>query len=106
VKAQFNPQIIRDNNSKKGKNSIKLASISHLSHLIPAKSPKEVNEISKFFKKNTENKGEKSYAQTLSFSSNTARETLKIKEMFPKLQNKKSKTFRKSSVVKTKQNQD
>ena len=104
MKAQFNLQINRDNNSKKGKNSIKLASISHLSHLIPAKSSKEVNEISKFFKKNTENKEKKLYAQALSFSSNTARKTLKIKEVFPKLQNKKIKNIQKiiSSENKTK----
>ena len=57
------------------KNSIKLAFISHLPSLILAKSPKKVNDISKFFKKNTENKGKKLYIQALSFSSNTTRET-------------------------------
>ena len=59
VKAQFNPQINRDITPKKGKKTNKLASISALSSLIPAKFPKEVVEISKFFKKNLDNKGEK-----------------------------------------------
>jgi len=52
---------------------------------------KEVNEISKFFKKNSNYPQKKSYAQ-ISAKSNTtniALDILKIKEMFPHLQNKK-----------------
>jgi len=51
---------------------------------------KEVNEISKFFKKNN-NSQKKSYAQAFSKSqnSNIIMNTLKIKEMFSKLQNHK-----------------
>lgn len=89
VKVYFHLQINGNNTSKKGKNFIKPASISPP---ILAKSPQEVNEISKFFKKITENKRKKLYAQASSFSSNTARktsntarETLKIKEVFLKL---------------------
>jgi len=54
------------------------------------KTPKKVNEISKFFKKN-DNPQKKSYAQASSKpqNSNTTMNTLKIKEMFPKLQNHK-----------------
>jgi len=47
---------------RKVKIFIKLASIFHLPPLIPAKSLKKVNKISKLFKKNTENKGKKLYA--------------------------------------------
>jgi len=55
------------------------------------KSPKEINEISKYFKKNPSSTQKKSYTQASSNRSNTARETLKIKEAFPSLQNKKIK---------------
>ena len=50
-----------DNNSKKEKDTFKLAFISNLPPLIPAKSSKEVNKISKFFKKNSEKKENKLY---------------------------------------------
>ena len=59
VKAQFNLQINRNITLKKGKEAEKLASISVISSLIPAKFPKKVVEISKFFKKNPDNKGKK-----------------------------------------------
>ena len=56
---------------------------------IPAKIPKEVNKISKFFKKNnqlTKTKDmRKSYVQA-SFPTTSMREVLKIKETFPNLQ--------------------
>jgi len=64
--------------------------MSSLSPPIPAKTAKEVNEISKYFKKNSTNNQKKSYAQVSVNSSNSpniARETLKIKETFPNLQN-------------------
>ena len=66
---------------------------------ILVKTPKEVNEISKFFKKNsqlTEKKIEnkKSYIQA-SFLSSNIKEILKIKENFPNLQAKKIKNIQK-----------
>jgi len=61
----------------------KPASISVLSPLILAKSPKEVVKISKFLKKNPDNKGNKLYAQISSTNTNTTKETLKIKKVFP-----------------------
>jgi len=76
---------------------------------ILAKMPKEVNEISQFFKKNnqpTEKKNtKKTYAQVSSLTTNT-REVLKIKEIFPNLQAKKIKIFKKSSMVKVSLSQE
>jgi len=63
---------------------------------ILAKSQKEVNEISKYFKKNNKPSMKKSYAQTSSLkqvsSSSTSSiiiDILKLKETFPSLSNKK-----------------
>jgi len=47
----------------------------------------------------------KSHAQASSSSTNSIREILKIKEVFSNLQNKKIKTFKKSSVIRTNSNQ-
>jgi len=95
VKTQFNPQINRDSIPKKDKEIDKPASVSVISPPIPAESPKEVVKISRFFKKKTDNKGKKLYAQ-MSFSySNPTRKILKIKEAFPNLQNKKIKNIQK-----------
>ena len=70
-----------------------------LSPLIPVKLAKKVNKISKYFKKQQPvNQGPKSYAQVLARQSNptnVARETLKIKETFSNLQNKKIKIVQK-----------
>jgi len=68
---------------------VKPSYVSTLPPSIPAKSPKKVNEISKYFKKNPSSIQKKSYTQMSSNSPNTAKETLKIKEAFPSLQNKK-----------------
>ena len=63
--------------------------------LYPGDVDHNINEISKFFKKNpSPNVNKKSYAQVSSNdskfnSTNMARETLKIKKAFPSLQNKK-----------------
>ena len=63
---------------------------------IPTKSPQEVKEISKFFKKNTQlirkKDARKLYVQALSLST-TISEILKIKETFPKLQIKKIRSL-------------
>jgi len=99
VKAQFTPKINEGSNTKKGKNSNmnKPASISRLSPPIPVKSPKKVNEIYKYFKKNIKKKNQKkSYAQASSSSTNITRETLKIKKVFPNLQNKKNQKHSKN----------
>ena len=67
--------------------------VSSLSLSILAKFTKEINKISKYFKKQQlTNYGQKSYAQILakqSNSANIARKILKIKETFSNLQNKK-----------------
>ena len=65
VKVQFTPKINEGGNIKISKelNANKPASLSKPPLPIPAKSPKEVNKISKFFKKNTEKRDQKkSYA--------------------------------------------
>jgi len=91
VKSKFSPQIVKEPSNNKGKNSVKPSYIFSLPLPILAKSLKEVDEISKFFKKNPTFMQKKSYAQVLSNSnmSNIARKTLKIKKAFPSLQNKK-----------------
>jgi len=61
VKVQFIPKINEGSNIKKGKesNANKSASISKLSPSILAKSSKEINKISKYFKKNIKKKDQK-----------------------------------------------
>jgi len=92
---------LNDMNNFKEKNKVNFPYISVLPFSILAKLPKEVNEISKFFEKNpSPNVNKKLYAQAFSNgsnfnSTNTARETLKIKEAFPSLQNKKIKQIHK-----------
>jgi len=98
VKSKFNPQINKPKISVKGKEMVKPTFISVLPHSILAKLQKEVNEILKFFKKTNSSTPTKSYAQASTISkkttssislSNITRDTLKIKEMFPNLPNKK-----------------
>jgi len=86
----FNPQAPRTQVNNKGKETVKPTYISPLSLPILAKTPKEVNEILKYFKKN-DNLQKKSYAQASSNpqSSNATMNMFKIKEMFLKLQNQK-----------------
>jgi len=61
VKSKFNLQVLKAPVNSKGKETIKLTYISPLPPPISAKMLKEVNEISKFFKKNN-NPQKKSYA--------------------------------------------
>ena len=91
VKSKFSPQVVKELSNNKDRNSIILSYVFSFPPPILAKFPKEVNEISKFFKKNPISVQKKFYAQVLSnFNiSNIARETLKIKKAFPSLQNKK-----------------
>jgi len=89
----YTPKTNPNKNSKKGdKETNKLASIERLSPSIPAKFPKEVNEISKYFKMQkpspTNTNLRKSYTQASKSISNTE-EVLKIKETFPSLKAKK-----------------
>jgi len=97
VKSKFSPQIVKAPVNVKGKESIKSTCISSLPPPILAKSPKKVNKISKYFKKNLPLAQKKSYAQVSSklTISNIVMETLKIKEAFPNLQNKKIKQVQK-----------
>ena len=82
-------------------NSNKLAFISLLPSSILAKFSKKINEIFKFFKKNTDKKDlKKSFAQatslfTSSSLANITRNTLKIKETFPNLQSQKIENIQK-----------
>jgi len=64
VKFKFNLQIPKVPVNSKGKETIKPTYVSPLPPPIMAKTPKEVNEISKFFKKN-KNPQKKSYTQAL-----------------------------------------
>ena len=98
VKSKFSPQVSRPQVSIKAKEIAKPTFVLALPPLIPAKSPKEVNEISKYFKRNKKQSQKKSYAQASSLSRpflqsnsslNITLDTLKIKETFPYLQNKK-----------------
>jgi len=101
---------LKNMKNSKRKNKINFPYVSILSPSIPAKLPKEVNKISEFFKKNpSPNINKKLYTQvsfngSKSNSTNTARETLKIKEDFPSLQNKKIEQVQKiiSGITKPK----
>jgi len=97
VKSKFNPQITRPQVNNKGKETAKHIFIFSLSPPIPAKLQKEVNKISKYFKKSDKPPQKKSYiqassqfklAKSISLSSVTM-DMLKIKEMFPNFPNKK-----------------
>ena len=93
VKSKFSPQTVKKATKAKEFNISHSLYISTLPPPIPAKSAKEVNKISKYFKKQQPvNQGPKSYVQVSTRhtnSTNIAREILKIKKAFPKLQNKK-----------------
>jgi len=96
VRLKFNPQVAKPQISTKGKEIIKHTFISTLPPPIPAKSQKEVNEISKYFKKNDKSTMKKSYAQassskqvTTASTSSIMMDVLKLKETFPNLPNKK-----------------
>jgi len=90
---------VKTNKSKSSKDTDKPATFNKLSSLIPAKSSKKVNEISKFFKKNMQKNEkkdqQKSYAQASTLLSNT-RKLLKLKETFSNLQAKKIKNIQKN----------
>ena len=85
-------------NPKNNKPTDKPASFVKIPPLIPAKTPNEINEISKFFKKNSQPKDKsdntKLYAQALASYTNI-KEILKIKETFPNLHAKKIENIQK-----------
>ena len=49
VKTKFNPQVPKSLTNNKDKEPVKSTYVSPLPSSIPAKTPKEVNEISKYF---------------------------------------------------------
>ena len=53
VKSKFSPQVTKEPTILKDKNTVKASYISPLPPPIPAKTAKEVNKISKYFKKNS-----------------------------------------------------
>ena len=83
---------------KSGKSFDIPAIINKIPLLIPAKLLKEINKISKYFKKNQQSSGKKetnkSYAQA-STSANLTKEVLKIKKTFPNLLTKKIENIQK-----------
>ena len=103
VKSKFSPQARNIQiPSNKDKDVVKPMFVSAISPPIPAKSPKKVKEILKFFKKIEKPTMNKSYAQASSskpksdtMSSNIAMNTLKIKEAFLNLPNRKIDTIQK-----------
>jgi len=62
VKSKFSSQAFKELTNNKGKNMVKPFYVSTLLPPILAKLPKEVNEISKYFKKNSSSIQKKSYA--------------------------------------------
>ena len=98
---------MKTNKSKSGKNADKPATFNRLPPPIPAKLPKKVNKISKYFKKNNQTNEKKDqiklYAQALTPLNNT-REVLK--KCFLIYRQKKMKTFKKLSIVKINLNQE
>jgi len=67
VAAKFMPKINTSNTSKdnNSKSADRPVSINRLPPLIPAKSSKEVNKISKYFKKNNQSKEKTKFQQLL-----------------------------------------
>jgi len=104
VSSKFTPQVPKNSSTNgKEKDKAKPMFISLVSSLILTKTPKEVNEISKYFKKNPSSHKKKSYANATSLSTqqgspiskNIVKKTLKIKEMFLNLSNNKIKQVQK-----------
>ena len=103
VSSKFTSQVLKTLNNNKEKEVVKPTFVSPISPPIPAKLQKEVNKLSKYFKKNTNTQQKKSYVHATSSSKqsnssaskNITRETLKIKKMFPNLPNKKIEEMQK-----------
>ena len=89
IATKFTPRIqLTPQRNNKEKNSPTLASIKRLPLPIPAKTPKEINIISKYFKSSkTDNSSlfkTKTYAQASKQNANTS-DIIKIKETFPSI---------------------
>jgi len=101
VKAIFNSQTRKSPLLSNNKDTAKPTFVLPIPPPISAKLSKEVKEISKYFKKIENPTSKKSYVQASSNSvnnnntSSVTMNTLKIKEMFPKLSNKKINTIQK-----------
>jgi len=99
VKSKFSPQVAKETTKSKSPNVSQSPYVSTISPPISAKLAKEVNKISKYFKKQqTVKQDPKSYAEVSAKQTNTTnvtRNILKIKETFPQLQNKKIETVQK-----------
>ena len=97
VKSKFSPRPTKTTTNDKDKNTIKPATISSIPSPILTKSLKKVNKILKYFKKKPVSQQKKLYTQASSSTntSNIARDMLKIKEMFPDLQDHKIKQVQK-----------
>ena len=94
VSAKFTPKINPINTGKKGnKNTDKPASVERLPLPILTRSPKEVNEILKYFKITGSNKADsnkgKLYVQASKISG-SAKEIFKIKDAFPSFKTDKT----------------
>jgi len=101
VKVKFNPQTRKSPLPSNNKDIAKPTFVLPIPPPIPAKLSKEVKEILKYFKKIENPTLKKSYSQASSNlvnnnnTSSVAMNTLKIKETFPKLLNKKINTIQK-----------
>ena len=104
VSSKFTPQVPKNSNiNNKGKETVKPTFISPIPPPIPAKTQKEVNELWKYFKKNTNPQQKKSYVNATSSTKqsspsapkNIVKKMLKIKGTFPNLPNKKIKQVHK-----------
>ena len=89
IVSKFTPKMqLTPQKTSKEKNGPSLANIKNLSPPIPAKTPKEVNKISKFFKSsksvNSAANKSKSYAQASKQNASIA-DVIKIKETFPSI---------------------
>jgi len=76
VKSKFNPQVIKTPVNNKEKETVKSTFVSPLSLSILAKLPKEVNKISKYFKKKMKNNPRRNLMHKFLLCPNQTRPTL------------------------------
>jgi len=62
IKSKFNPQVAKEPTNPKSQNAVNTLYVSSLPPPILVKTTNEINEISKYFKKNPSNNQKKSYA--------------------------------------------
>ena len=110
ISSKFTSWVPKNSNiNNKDKKVVKPIFIFSILPPILTKSQKEVNELLKYFKKNTNSQQKKSYANTTSLTKpsslpipkNIVKEILKIKETFPNPPDKKIEKFKKSSTAQT-----